>query len=153
MSIITKAIAKRQHREANEIASKGHGVWKKFAPVLSVILAIAIAGRCVYGFVKEQNRQVLRVFNSGEYMDTNLLTKFEKEYDALVYHVIHTFTEFGELYNFLYVSDHEEEWEMENADIKDGYTFVYVWNKTDDYCSEFGGIAVKERFGGLVRIG
>lgn len=81
---VIPAIAKRQHREANEIASKGHGVWKKFAPVLSVILAIAIAGGCVYGFVKEQNRQVLRVFNSGEYMDTNLLTKFEKEYDCEV---------------------------------------------------------------------
>ena len=39
---VIPAIAKRQHREANEIASKGHGVWKKFAPVLSVILAIAI---------------------------------------------------------------------------------------------------------------
>ena len=85
--------------------------------------------------------------------EKKMVRKFEEENDALVYIVVRAFTNFGKMDSLLYVSDYEEEWEMENADIKDGYTFVYVWNKTDDYCSEFGGIAVKERFGGLVRIG
>lgn len=76
---------------------------------------------------------------------------FEKENNALVYHVIRTMTQFGELYNFLYVSQYEEEWEMDNADIEDGYALAYVWNKTDEWCSEFGSIGVQGRFGGIVR--
>lgn len=88
--------------------------------------------------------------------DTELIAKvkeFEKDFDGLVYHVIHTFTQFGELYNFLYVSDYGQEWEGDNANLKDGYTIAYVWNKTDDWCSELGGIMVQGRFGGIVRVG
>ena len=81
------------------------------------------------------------------------IKEFEKQYNALVYHVIHTFTQFGELYNFLYVSDYDDEWEMEWEDLQDNYVFSYVWNKTDEWCSEFGTIAVKQKFGGLVRVG
>lgn len=86
--------------------------------------------------------------------NTELLNKvkeFEAEYNALVYHVIRTFTQFGELYNFLYVSDYKEEWAMDNLDIKDGYALAYVWNKTDEWCSEFGSIGVRCKFGGIVR--
>lgn len=88
---------------------------------------------------------------------TARVQKFEKENNALVYHVIHTPMrldgEAMDMYNFLYVSDYQEEWEVDNADIKEGYVFAYVWNKTIDYFSEFGSIAVKGMFGGLVRIG
>ena len=57
-----------------------------------------------------------------------------------------------DMYNFLYVSDYEEEWVMDNDDIADNYVMAYVWNKTDDWLSEFGGISVQERFGGLTRV-
>ena len=30
--------------------------------------------------------------------------------------------------------------------------FAYVWNKTDDYCSEFGSIGVKSFGGGIRRV-
>lgn len=80
------------------------------------------------------------------------IREFETEHNALVYHIIHTYTEFGELYNFLYVSDYEEEWEIDNADIADGYAMAYVWNKTDEWLSEFGSIGVKGKFGGIVRV-
>lgn len=80
------------------------------------------------------------------------IKEFESEHNALVYHVIHTYTEFGELYSFLYVGDEEEEWVLDHADIHAGYAMVYVWNKSDDWMSEFGSIAVQERIGGLVRI-
>ena len=82
----------------------------------------------------------------------NKVKEFEAEYEALVYHVIHTLTEFGELYSFLYVSDYEEEWEMDNEDISEGYALAYVWNATDEWCSEFGSIGVRGKFGGIVRI-
>ena len=41
----------------------------------------------------------------------------EEEYNALVYHVIHSPMEFGDCYNFLYVSDHPEEWEYDILDL------------------------------------
>lgn len=81
----------------------------------------------------------------------NKVKEFEAEHEALVYHVTHTLTQFGELYNFLYVSDYDEEWEMDMEDIKAGYSFVYVWNKDCDWCSEFGSIGVRGKFGGIVR--
>ncbi len=92
----------------------------------------------------------------GEDNEPELLKKireFEAEYDSIVYAVTHTFTEFGELYEFLCISKYEEEWEDTLADIKDSYVFSYVWNKTDDYCSEFGTIAVKSFGGGIARVG
>ena len=88
---------------------------------------------------------------------TAKVQEFERKNNALVYHVIHTLMrldgEVMDMYSFLYVSDYQEEWEMDQNDIKEGYALVYVWNKTIDYFSEFGSIAVKEKFGGLVRIG
>ena len=79
------------------------------------------------------------------------IKKFENEYNATVYHLIHNYTEFGELYSFLYVSNNEEEWEDDNADIRDGYAIAYVWNVDEEDFSEFGSIRVKSVFGGLVR--
>ncbi len=82
---------------------------------------------------------------------TKMVSEFETEHDALVYHVIHNYTEFGELLTFFYVSDHEEEWEYDRADLKDGYACAYVKNLDEEAFSEFGSVAFKEQFGGLVR--
>ena len=88
-----------------------------------------------------------------EQLMLKIVEEFEKEYNALVYFGIRSYTAFGKLDSFLYVSDHEDEWEYDNADLKDGYVVAYVYNYDDHWCSELGGIAVKEKFGGLVRIG
>ena len=79
------------------------------------------------------------------------VSEFETEHNALVYHVIHNYTEFGELLTFLYVSDYEEEWKCDRADLKDGYACAYVKNLDEEAFSEFGSIAFKQQFGGLVR--
>ena len=42
--------------------------------------------------------------------------------------------------------------EQDKEDIKDGYVFAYVYNKDCEWCSEFGSIAVRPSFGGLVRL-
>lgn len=113
---------------------------------------------CIKAFEKRNEVQLsemtggLYEFSENEEL-TAKVKAFEEEYNALVYHVIHTFTQFGELYSFLYVSDHQDEWDMDNEDIKDNYAMVYVWNKDDEWCSEFGSIAVRQKFGGLVRVG
>lgn len=80
-----------------------------------------------------------------------IVAEFEQEHNALVYHVIHDFTGFGELLTFFYVSDDDEEWEYDREDLKAGYACAYVKNLTDDMCSEFGSVCFKQQFGGLVR--
>ena len=77
--------------------------------------------------------------------------KFEKTYGAVVYHVIHSNTEFGELLSFLFVGKDEDEWEMDRDDINEGYAFAYVENVTCPDCSEFGTIGIKPQVGGIVR--
>lgn len=85
--------------------------------------------------------------------EMKIVEDFEKRTKCKVYHVIHSFAEFGELYNLLYVSPDTEEWEQDKQDIEQGYVFVYVENITDPMCSEFGTIYVKPSFGGLIRLG
>lgn len=82
-----------------------------------------------------------------------IIKEFEEEYDALVYFGMRSYTEFGKLDSFLYISDDEEEWFMDNADIQEGYAVAYVYNHDVPEYSEIGSIAVRERFGGLVRVG
>lgn len=79
------------------------------------------------------------------------VTAFEKKYNAVVYHVIHNKTEFGELLAFLYVSDSIEEWGYDNDDLNEGYACAYVENLDEPAFSEFGSIGIKPQFGGVVR--
>lgn len=69
--------------------------------------------------------------------------QFEKEHDSLVYHVIHSFTNIGEMENYMYISDYEEEWEMDHNGIENGQQLVYVLNHSMPDCSEFGLIGVE----------
>ena len=82
------------------------------------------------------------------------MKKLEKEYDCRVYAITHEFTQFGECYSFLIVTAYEEEWDRSVVSEKNNhYAFAYVWNKDDDWCSEFGTIVVKSYGGGIKRIG
>lgn len=69
--------------------------------------------------------------------------EFEEKNDALVYHVIHSYTNIGELESYLYVSDSPEEWGMDREDIKAGQQCVYVLNHDMPDCSEFGSVGVE----------
>ena len=81
----------------------------------------------------------------------NKVREFEDDHKALVYHIIRTVTVDGEIYSFLFVSDYQEEWGMDNADITNGVAFAYGWNATDEWCSEFSSIGVRGKFGGIIR--
>lgn len=97
------------------------------------------------------------------WQDEDLMKKvkqIEEKYNCTVYAITHEYTEFGECYDFLLVTDYKEEWEylLENyggyADKTNTfYAFAYVWNKDDNDCSEFGTIAIKSFGGGIRRIG
>lgn len=82
-----------------------------------------------------------------------MVAEFEEKYNALVYIVIRAYTNFGKCDSMLYVSDYQEEWEMDNDDVIDGYAMTYTVNHDAPECSEFGSIAIKKRFGGLIRVG
>lgn len=81
------------------------------------------------------------------------MKELEKRHKCTVYAITHEYTEFGECYSFLIVTDYKSEWK--NLLITEGnthYAFAYVWNKDDDWCSEFGTIGVKSFGGGITRV-
>lgn len=80
-----------------------------------------------------------------------MIKEFEEQDNALIYHCIECNTEFGHLFNMLFVSQYEEDWEIDNEDIKSFYPLAMVNNLTDPLCSDMGCIGVKPVFGGLVR--
>lgn len=78
--------------------------------------------------------------------------EWEEETGNIVYHVIMNRFEFGLCYSFLYVSQHADEWGLDNENLKEGHPLVYVKNKDDNSLSEYGYIGIKPSFGGLMRI-
>lgn len=74
--------------------------------------------------------------------------EFEQEHNCLVYAIIRKaiFT------NYLYVSDHQDEWESDMKDIESKSVFCYVFNETMPECSEFGYIGIENNLGMLQRI-
>lgn len=78
---------------------------------------------------------------------------FEKEYHVLVYAVTHEYTNFGECYDFLYIPDYKSDWKYILMPQKTMfYVSAYVWNKSDDMCSEFGTIGIRSFGGGIKRV-
>ena len=100
--------------------------------------------------VSEQPMGALYWLNDEE---KQMVKEFEEKHNALVYMVVRAYTTIGKMDSLLYISDYEEEWEMDNEDIKDGYVMTYTINHDMPDCSEFGSIVVKPAFGGLIRIG
>ena len=81
------------------------------------------------------------------------IKEIESKYNCTVYAVTHEFTEFGECYSMLYVPRYKQEWNNLLVNVKGTfYTYAYVWNKSDDWCSEFGEIGVKSMGGGIKRV-
>ena len=85
---------------------------------------------------------------------TKKIQEIETKHNCTVYAVTHEYTSFGECYDFLIVTDYEEEWEYLLTKAEQGfYATAYVWNKDDEICSEFGDIAIVSMGGGIKRIG
>lgn len=111
----------------------------------------------IRGF-RERNRVCFFEQFGGFWIDQepeiyNKMKEFEKKHNCTVYAVTHEFTEFGELYDFLIVTNYPEEWDDLVYSQGSRHTaFAYVWNKYDDWCSEFGSITVQSFGGGIKRI-
>lgn len=83
--------------------------------------------------------------------EKEMVRKFEKENDVLVYLVVRSFTNIGKMDNIFYVSSHQDEWYMDRADIDENYACVYVINHDMPDCSEFGIIRWYGIGGGVLR--
>lgn len=81
------------------------------------------------------------------------MKEIEKKFSCLVYAVTHEFTPFGECYSFLIVTDYRSEWKtLMYTEGSKHIVFAYVWNKDDDWSSEFGSVMVQSFGGGIRRI-
>lgn len=79
---------------------------------------------------------------------------FEDNYNALVYYVIFAPTGVGDMESYLFVSDYEEEWEMDWEDLESSYAMTWTENLDHPEWSEFGSISFsKTRSGALRRTG
>jgi len=69
------------------------------------------------------------------------------DFDGFPYHIIRSYTDFGECYSVLFVSKYTEEWEEDRSRTP----MAYVYNATHKEYSELGHIGIVPANGGLVR--
>lgn len=74
--------------------------------------------------------------------DLKRIREFEEQNNALVYLVVRSYTTFGKMDCYLYVSDYTEEWAQDRDDIKEMQPLAYVYNHDMPDCSEFGCIGI-----------
>ena len=81
--------------------------------------------------------------------------EIETEYHVLVYALTHEFTDIGETWSMLCISQNPDcldDYLSRCNSAKCFYAYSYVWNKTMPDCSEFGDIVVHAFGGGIRRI-
>ena len=111
----------------------------------------------IKGF-EEENKVCFFERFGGFWVDQELevfkkMQEIEKEYNCTVYAITHEFTDFGECYSFLIVTNYKSEWKtLVTSDGKTHYAYAYVWNVDDEWCSEFGTVGVKSFGGGITRV-
>lgn len=128
---------------------------RQFKEALKRMNMLKLSSHCISAF---RNGEVWESEGLGALYELNdkekeILKEFnQNNQECLVYHIIHNKFEFGECYTILFVSNYEEEWEQDKEDINNNIAFVYVKNIDYEDCSEFGTIALRSSFGGLIRI-
>ena len=81
-----------------------------------------------------------------------LIDEIEKQYNLLVYLAVMSYTEFGRMISFLYVSDHQEEWAEDCMNLLNEEALTHTHNYDAPECSEFGYINFKKTSAsGLIR--
>ena len=128
-----KAVPRREYKPTNEQVAESKkriellGIEPRFSDKLYM------SDRYYIREVKDSEMDLIRAINN-----------FEKKYNAYVYHIIYTKSNFGNLYNMLYVSNSTEEWGADRKDLQNKECYAYVYNKSDEVCSEIGLIGVEK---------
>ncbi len=77
----------------------------------------------------------------------------EREYNALVYFIIRSYTKLVVMDSYLFVSYYPQEWQKDRQDVKDMEVIAYVYNRDDPELSEVGYIGVERALrDGLKRV-
>lgn len=124
---------------------------------IEIMKQLGIYGPYINGFKSKQSKVCFFENFAGfwAYQEPELQEKIkeiEEKHNCTVYAITHEYTEFGELYDFLIVTSNEEEWDtLVEKYNNEFYVFAYVWNKTDDWSSEFGEIGIRSFGGGIKR--
>lgn len=95
-----------------------------------------------------QDGDIRELSEEGE----ELISCFEQEYDARVYHLVVKDFKSGKLVALLFVSDNKKEWSMDRTDLKNYMPLAYVVNLGDPTSSEFGTIKLENVCGALRRV-
>lgn len=124
------------------------------AEAIKRMKALHMLSQPIRGFEKEEKLNLserIGILYWLEDDEKKMVKDFEEKWGFLVYHVIKSYTTLGLMYSLMYVSDNEEDWELDAEDIQDGQAVCYVINKDMPDCSEFGVIGIKPMTGGVVR--
>lgn len=128
---VIPSIVKKRKGKSIVMESTKPKFYKKIAGSVALVGMVTIAIFCVVKFSAINNKPVLRVFNSGEYMDSDLIEKFEKENDCdVVYETfdsnesMYTKLQSGSVYDVLVPSDY-----MIERLIKEDYLQPVDWSK------------------------
>ena len=82
------------------------------------------------------------------YQEPELMAKikaFEEQYNVLVYAVTHEYTEFGECYDFLYISDYEEEWDEILDNVKGAVDIMAFQDGQVDYHELYDYLVINKK--------
>ena len=80
------------------------------------------------------------------------IRELEERHGLMAYAAIKTETEFGLLYDILYVCKDKEDWEIDAMLMEDNVVMSYCINTTEPAFSEFGTIGLASMYGGLYRV-
>lgn len=109
--------------------------------------AIAVFDK-FYGFKKDD---FIVLASRAEATLMEKINELEDDYGIYVYMVVRTVTEFGELYDCVYVGKDSEDWSIDAALMEDKVTMSYCINTTISEFSEFGTIGLGNKDGGMYR--
>ena len=128
------------------------------AEALSRMRQLKIDATATLHFEKYDNlfmsrRGILRRLSDEESV---LIEEWERQTGCLVYHIIYSETDIGDMMNILYVSKYEDDWPTERQLSRNGEAFglyAYVRNMDDDMLSDYGLIWLVNNDGLLFRVG
>ena len=130
VNVLPQRLKKRRRKDVQR-TSKSRIRIRRFVSVATGLGMLFIAIFFMMRFMQISEKPILRVFNSGEYVDTKLLEQFEKEYDCkVVYETfdsnesMYTKLESGAEYDIIIPSDY-----MIEKLIKEDYLQEIDWSQ------------------------
>lgn len=130
VEVIPKIIKKKRSRQIVMENAKS-GIMKKAVIAGGAIVTAIVVFFCISSFMDINNKKVLRVYNGGEYVDTELIERFEKENDCQVVYetydsneTMYTKLQSGSEYDILVPSDY-----MIERLIREKYLKKIDWTK------------------------